>query len=313
MTTGELWKSVFVFGIAVCSVFLFSLFPSTARGERKEGAAVYDLPPVPSQTHMDALKKAGWSPEKIGRFLKVYKRYHRAYAFVRLPEPVPGEHLFLLAEWANVVTRNEVNPYLVAAIHPHEVYKGVNIGGCSFYGEAPPPPTPVKEPSNEEKERQRKFEREKEAFGVIIADIKKNPRWRTLEKEHPSVACLGGDVGYFQIKPTVWLHYRDDVLVALGLKTASPYEPIPALFAAHLIVRDKMRHLGLAQRTVTMENSLYFAKVAAAYNRGAVGVTSNNGCITKYGEEVYNTAMRLKKAVEKKAVKPAAIRPRDSY
>lgn len=310
MITREPWKSAFACGIAMCAAFLLSMFTATARGEKE--AATFDLPPVPSQTHMDALKKAGWGEEKIGRFLKVYGRYHRAYAFVRLPEPVPGEHLLILAEWANIVTRNKVNPYLVAAIHPHEVYKGVDIGGCSFYGEVPPPPTPVKEPSDEEKERQRKFEREKEAFGVIIADIKKNPRWRTLEKEHPAVACSGGDVGYFQIKPTVWLHYRDKVLAALGLKTASPYEPLPALFAAHLIVRDKMRHLNISQRDVTLEKPLSFAKVAAAYNRGAVGVTSNNGCITKYGEDVYHTAVRLKKAIEKEAVKRTAIRPRDS-
>ncbi len=299
---------------ALCGVAIFLLLsflstvPSPVRGEKE--AATYDLPQALPEAHLRALKKAGWNDEKVQRLSAVYRIYRRAYAFVLLPKPVPGAHLLILAEWANVITGNKVDPYLTAGIHPQEVYHDVDIGKCSFYGTEAARTTDEREETDGEKKKRESFEREKQAFGMIIADIKKNPRWRTLDPAHPAVACAGGDVGSFQMRPTTWLHYRDRVLALLKLKTASPYELIPAVFAVNLILNDKIRHLKLPipAREVTLANSLYFAKVATAYNKGAEGVNSNGGCITRYGEEVYRTALKLKKIEDAEAAKKARAR-----
>lgn len=191
-----------------------------------------------------------------------------------------------------MLTGNRVSPYLIAGIHPNEVDSGIVIGGCSFYetGE-----TAVRESTN--KDKKTKFAKEKDAFGKIIADIRKNPKWRTIPRTHPRVSCRGGEIGYFQIRPTAWLYYRDSVLEALNIKTASPYELIPSIVAANLILRDKMRHLRLRETMVTLNNSLYFAKVAGAYNAGAEGVSDY---IPRYGEDVYVAAMNLQKRIAKR-------------
>ena len=118
--------------IALVVLSLAFAFPSPARGEKE--VAMYDLPAVMSHAHIRALKKAGWSDEKMGRLFSVYRTYHRTYAFIRLPKPVPATHLLLLAEWASVITGNKIDPYLTAGIHKHEVYHDVDIGKCSFYG-----------------------------------------------------------------------------------------------------------------------------------------------------------------------------------
>lgn len=274
-------------------LFLFSLslvFCSTpADGNEKE--AKYNFPESAPGTYAGALRNAGWDNEKIKRFSAVYARYRRAHAFVELAEAIPGKHILLLAEWINVLTKHNVDPYLTAGIHPHEVYHGVEIGKCSFYG------SDGADEEAAEKENNR-MKREKEAFDVIIADIRKNPQWRNMNPALPRVSCRGGDIGYFQIRPTVWLEYRDRVLAVLDLKTSSPYELIPAMVAVNLILHDTTRRLKLDPSEVTLSNSLYFAKVAASYNLGAAGVEK---CLTTYGEAVYHTASRLKKAAERRA------------
>lgn len=277
-------------GVAV--LFLFFLFSvlcvASAHGNEQE--VKYSFPESAPGTYIGALRNAGWDSEKVKRFSAVYARYRRAHAFVELAEAIPGKHILLLAEWINVLTKHNVDPYLTAGIHPHEVYHGVEIGKCSFYGSGG---------ANEEvtKKENSRMKREKEAFDIIIADIRKNPQWKNMNPGLPRVSCLGGDIGYFQIRPTVWLEYRDRVLVVLGLKTASPYELIPAMVAVNLILHDTTRRLNLDPSEVTLGNSLYFAKVAASYNLGAAGVEK---CITTYGEAVYHTASRLKKAAERR-------------
>lgn len=283
-------------GRTIVALFLFFLFLifCTAPVQGNEGEAKYSFPAAISGTYEGMLRNAAWDSEKIKRFSKIYKRYRRAHAFVEIPETIPGEHILLLAEWINVLTKHNVDPYLTAGIHPHEVYHGVEIGKCSFYRNGG-----IDDEEGEGKENNR-MKREKEAFDVIVADIRKNPQWRNIDPAFLRVSCRGGDIGYFQMRPIVWLEYRDRVLAILGLETASPYELIPAMVAVNLILHDMTRRLKLAPAEVNLGNSLYFAKVAASYNRGAAGV---EGCITTYGESVYHTAERLRKAVGKRAAK----------
>lgn len=281
------------------AVLFISLFISAATVRGDTGNTEYDLPTTLPITHKIALKNAGWNGEKIVRFSTVYERYRKAHAFVHLPQPIPGEHLLLLAEWVNVVTRHRIDPYLIAAIHQHEVYRGRGIGACSFYGDS------KYAKLEEHAEENNRLERERKAFRVIIADIKKNPRWRTLNPAYPVVSCAGGDIGYFQIRPTVWLHYRDKVGRVLGLKTTSPYELIPAVTAANFILHDKIRYLKLNALEVNLENSLYFAQVAASYNAGAAHAKDT---VHKYGIAVYETAREMRDAARNIALTTVCAR-----
>lgn len=288
-------KSIFGGAAALC-IFLF-MGAAAARGDTIH--AEYDLPAALPTAHRIALKNAGWNDEKIVRLSAMYERYRKAHAFVWLPKPIPGEHLVLLAEWINAVTGHGIDPYLIAAIHQQEVYRGRGIGTCSFYRNG------AYTELGARKEENGRLEREREAFRVIIADIKKNPRWRTLNPAHPAVSCAGGDVGYFQIRPTVWLHYRDKVAKALGLKTASPYELIPAVTAANFILHDKIRYLKLSASEVNLENSLYFAQVAAAYNAGAANAKDT---VHKYGIAVYETAREMRDGTKNIALATPCVR-----
>jgi len=134
-----------------------------------------------SETHLLALEKAGWKDEKIDELRAVYRIYRTAHAFIQLPEAIPGEHIFLLAEWANAIFEHRVSPYLVAGIHPNEVDRGVLIGKCSFYGNGR---MMVREGLDAEKKT--KFAKEKEAFGEIITDIKKKS---AMEDASANVSC----------------------------------------------------------------------------------------------------------------------------
>ncbi len=216
-----------------------------------------------------------------------------------MPNALPTEHLLLLGEYANAVTGNYADPYLIAAIHKNEVFAGVDVGNCSFYPRA----VSGKRLVTGIKKRQTK--RQKEAFEIIISDINHSPRFKGVEPHHPSVSCKGGELGYFQIRPTVWIHYRDEVLGILGLSVASPYEMLPSVIAANVILRDMMAYLKLTAAEVTLENSLYFAQAAAAYNTGA---TNAQDYVNGYGMSVYKTARKMRREKEKSTLATVCVR-----
>ncbi len=270
--------------VALLSGVLVFFVPALASSENHKPNASYDLPEYLPAADRTALVKAGWNAALVATFEeKIYRRYRKAYAFFLIPNALPEEHLLMLAEYTNVITGNQVDPYLIAAIHSNEVFLNVEIGGYTFY--------PREEPGTRVLDDTTYADWQRAAFNKIIVDIKRNPRFKNVQPSHP-VVSRNGAMGYFQVLPTVWLHYKKRVLETLNLAAASPYELVPSMFAVNFILTDMARYLKHSPDEVRLGgNPLYFAQLATAYNAGAV---NTRGSVSPYGFAVYETAKRMR-------------------
>ena len=274
-------KNIFLCSTLIILVLLFFVSFSVIAHPNKSHRR-YTLPKDLSETHLAKLKEASWDDERIARLQKIYKRYRLRYAFFRIPKPIPIEHILVLAEYANAINGNNISPYLIAAIHQNEVYRGIGIGTCHYAG-------------SDKKQVEIIRDAQKYAFSLIVRDIKRSPRFRK-RKINPFVSCVSGEIGYFQIRPTVWWSFRAKVLRALGLRVSSPYEFIPSIFAANFILEFKIKLLNLPSE-INLDNSLYFSQVATAYNSGARNAKRN---VNSYGIAVHKTALKIRREVLQK-------------
>lgn len=226
--------------------------------------------------HTYTLFSAGLSFEEVVRIATVYEKYKRAYAFVKLPNPISDKEAYQLARYTCIVSGEGCEPLLIVAILKSEVMRKVGIGGCRYAkGKAP------------------------KAFQELIARTRSHHPWITVSypvvSYSPKGGC-GGDIGIFQMRPRVYLAYEPKVREVLGINHfVPPWHHLAGFFAAAFLVSDIARFYGELPENVNIENPELFKKVAATYNAGK---RWRFPIPRRYGERVYKTALKLSREIK---------------
>ncbi|MBI1957116.1 MAG: hypothetical protein HYS44_01505 [Candidatus Niyogibacteria bacterium] len=255
--------------------------------------------------HVRLLMAQGLDAESIFLINGAFERYKGAYAYQNRKSPIPISDFYLLAFYASTVIGDGIDPRVTVGIHRNELIRFTTVGECAFVSDKEGNVRLVRGARSWESDKARfRFNAERAAFLDIFRNINqylRHPKYR-IQAHYPLASCGAGAVGYMQIMPTGWLEYErevcSEICEALGVKYASPYHLIPAIFGATAILRDKAFRVKLRPPDVHLDNAGNVKLVAAAYYAGARAATK---FIDEYGAHVYKRARTISRMIPEEA------------